>query len=158
MNSRNAAALALMTMTLTVGSASGNEFATRTEAENMLKRAVAVLKADERRALDLFTSGDGGFIHKDLYVFCGGTDGMLTAHPHFMGINIRGWKDKTGKAVGEEIYAVAREGEFAEVTYSAPRPKGGKSSAVTATEADQVEKISFVTKVGNQTCGVGYYK
>jgi hypothetical protein len=158
MNSRKAAALLSIILALAAGSAWGNDFGTRAEAEKMLKRAVAVLKADERRALDLFTSGDGGFIHKDLYVFCAGNDGMLTAHPHFMGINLKGWKDKTGKAVGEEIYAIAREGEFAQVSYSAPRPKGGKSSAVTASEADQVEKVSFVTKVGSQICGVGFYK
>jgi len=159
MNNRKAAALLLMTLALPAGSAlAANDFGTRGEAEKMLKRAVAVLGADERRALDLFTSGDGGFIHKDLYVFCAGVDGMLTAHPHFMGINLKAWKDKTGKAVGEEIYAVASENELVQVTYSAPRPKGGMSSAVTASGADQVEKSSFVTKVGKQICGVGFYK
>ena len=158
MNNRKLAALLLMSLALPAGSTSANDFGTRAEAEKMLKRAAAVLEADERRALDLFTSGDGGFIHKDLYVFCAGSNGMLTAHPHFMGINLKGWKDKTGKAVGEEIYAVASEGKFIQVTYSAPRPKGGLSTAVTASAADQVEKSSFITKVGKQICGVGFYK
>ncbi len=40
------------------------------------------------QALDLFTSGNGGFIDRDLYVFCSGPDGMLTAHPCFMGVNL----------------------------------------------------------------------
>jgi len=34
---------------------------------------------------------------------------------------------------------------------------GGKT-AVTAEETDQVDKVSFVTKVDNQICGVEYYK
>lgn len=122
----------------------------------MLDRAVTMLESDKNRALDLFTSGHGGFMNKDLYVFCMGRDGMLTAHPHFMGYNLRQWKDQAGKAVGEEIYAVAKAGEFAEVSYKAPRPAGGKAT-VTAEEADQVDKVSFVTKVDDQICGVGYY-
>ena len=121
---------------------------TRGQAEAMLKRAVAVLKADESRALELFTSGDGGFIKGDLYVFCGGPDGMVTAHPYAMGVNLKEFKDKTGKATGEEIYAVAGEGKLAEVSYKWKRPGG----------EEHVDKVSFVTKVGDQICGVGYYK
>ena len=136
---------------------SAAEFGTRDQAKAMLNRAVAMLGADKGRALDLFTSGHGGFVNKDLYVFCMGGDGMLTAHPHFMGYNLRQWKDNTGKAIGEEIYAVAKSGEIAEVIYKAPRPVGGKT-AVTAEETDQVDKVSFVTKVDDQIRGVGYYK
>ena len=44
-----------------------------------------------------------------------------------------------------------------EVSYKAPRPAGGKTG-VTAEEGDQVEKVSFVTKVDDQICGVGFYK
>ncbi len=55
------------------------------------------------------------------------------------------------------MYAVAKEGKYAEVLYKAPRPVGGKTT-VTAEEAEQVDKVSFVTKVEDQICGVGYYK
>ena len=57
-------------------------------------------------------------------------------------------KDKTGRALGEEIYAAAKEGEIREVSYLWPRP--GSS--------EPVQKISFVTKVHDQVCAVGYYK
>ena len=144
-------------LAMTSGAIFAGEFGTRDQAKAMLDRAVAMLKADKDRALDLFTSGHGGFVNKDLYVFCMGHDGMLTAHPHFMGYNLRKWKDKTGKATGEEMYAAAKEGEFTEVLYKAPRPAGGKTT-VTTEEAEQVDKVSFVTKVDDQTCGVGYYK
>lgn len=139
------------------GAASSAEFGTREEALGLLKRAVAVLKADTNRALNMFTTGDGGFIKKDLYIFCGGRDGMLTAHPHFMGGNIKAYKDKTGKAVGEEIYERAEEGEFKEIVYKAPRPRVS-ATAITPDEAEQADKASFFTKVGSNICGVGYYK
>jgi len=47
---------------------SAAEFGTRDQAKAMLNRAVAMLEADKGRALDLFTSGHGGFMNKDLYV------------------------------------------------------------------------------------------
>ena len=153
-----AAAIALAALGLAAPTAHAQDFATRAEAEIMLKRAVAMLKADEKRALDLFTSGHGGFVNKDLYVFCMGSDGMLTAHPYYMGNSLGGWKDATGKAVGKEILASAQEGKFAEVSYTAPQPKGQKVATVHASLEKQVEKVSFVTKVGQQICGVGYYK
>jgi signal transduction histidine kinase len=130
------------------GVTSAAEFGTREQAKAMLERAIAVLKADKERALDLFTSGDGGFIDRDLYVFCGGPDGMLTAHPYFMGINLKAFKDKTGMAVGEEVYASAKEGEVSEISYKWLQPGGGDA---------QVDKVSFYTKVADQVCGVGFY-
>lgn len=143
---------------LIAGSAvSAAEFGTRDQAKAMLDRAIVMLKSDKHRALDLFTSGDGGFVYKDLYVFCMGPDGMMTAHPHFMGASLRRWKDASGKPTGEEIYTVAREGRIDEVAYKAPRPAGGKMG-VAAEEGDQVDKVSFVTRVDDQVCGVGYYK
>ncbi len=48
------------------GVASAHESGTREQAEALLERAIAVLKADKDRALDLFTSGNGGFIDRDL--------------------------------------------------------------------------------------------
>ncbi len=130
------------------GVASAAEFGTREQAKALLERAVAVLKADKDRALDLFTSGNGGFIDRDLYVFCGGPDGMLTAHPYFIGIDLKGFKDKTGKAVGEDVYAAAKEGEISEISYKWLQPGGGD---------EQVDKVSFYTKVDDQVCGVGFY-
>ena len=130
------------------GVASATEFGSREQAKAMFERAIAVLKADKERALDLFTSGQGGFIDRDLYVFCGGPDGMLTAHPYFMGINLKEFKDKTGKPVGEEVYASAKEGEISEIAYKWLQPGGGD---------EQVDKVSFYTKVDDQVCGVGFY-
>jgi hypothetical protein len=46
------------------------------------------------------------------------------------------------------IGAIATEGTVGEVTYMWPRPG----------DTTPVQKVSFVTKVGDQVCGVGYYK
>ena len=52
---------------------------------------------------------------------------------------------------GEELYAAAQkpEGQVTEVSYMAPKP---------GTTTPVVAKVSFVTKVGDLGCGVGYYK
>jgi hypothetical protein len=55
----------------------------------------------------------------------------------------------SGKKRGEEMRTVATEGKFSEVSYMWPRPSA---------DMTPVQKVSFVTKVGDQICGVGYYK
>ena len=43
---------------------------TAEEAKAMLNKAVAAVKADKTKALDMFNKGEGGFRDRDLYVFC----------------------------------------------------------------------------------------
>ena len=128
------------------------EGGTAEEAKAMLERAVAAIKADEKAALAAFTEGSEGFKDRDLYVFCGdAADGTMTAHganSALVGQSLRDIKDKTGRPIGEEFYAVAAEGEFNVVEYVWPRPGENEPSP----------KASYVTKAGNQICGVGYYQ
>ena len=53
--------------------------------------------------------------------------------------------------MSEELYAAAQkpEGQIAEVSYMAPKP---------GTTAPVFAKVSFVARVGDLVCGVGYYK
>jgi hypothetical protein len=127
------------------------------EAKAMLTKAVAAVKADKAKALDMFNKGEGGFKDRDLYVFCANTsDGKIVAvlaNPNaksLIGTDQRTLKDSTGKAFGEELFAGEQkpEGQFTEVTYLFPRP-GSDSTPVT--------KVSVVTRVGDLGCGVGYY-
>jgi len=54
---------------------------TADQAKAMLMKAVAAVKADETKALDTFNKGDGGFLDRDLYVFCfNASDGKLVAN------------------------------------------------------------------------------
>jgi hypothetical protein len=145
---KSLAALAVSGCLLVGSPAFADDFGSSAEAKAMLDKAVMALKTNKAEALTMFIKGEGGFKSKDLYPFCGGPDGNFTAHPTLVGKSLKDLKDKTGKALGEEMYKVAAEGKTAEVMYMWPRPAGG----------DPVEKVSYVTKVGDQVCAVGYYK
>ena len=127
-----------------------NQFGTAAEARAMLDKAVAAVKADKSKALADFNAGSGGFKDRDLYPFCANaSDGVFTAHPSLRGTQIRDLKDAAGNAFGEQILrAGTAEGQVNEVSYSFPRP-GTTAPA---------PKVSYVTKVGDQVCAVGYYK
>ena len=140
---------AFCAMGLSVG-AWAADFGTAAEAKAMLEKAAVAVKADKADALAMFTKGEGGFKEKDLYVFCGGTDGNFSAHgakAELIGKSMKGLMDKAGKPVGEEFYK-ATEGKVSEASYMWPRPGEEKLS----------EKVAYVTKIGDQVCGVGYYK
>lgn len=131
-----------------VGTASAAEYGTPAEAKAMLEKAVAAVKADKPKALVMFTKGEGGFKDRDLYPYCGGPDGNFTAHPTLLGKSLKELKDKAGKPLGEEVYAAAKEGAIAEVSYMWQRPG----------QTDLVTKVAYVTRIGDQVCAVGYYK
>jgi len=118
------------------------------EARALLDRAVVELKQDRDAAIARFNRGDGGFRDRDLYVFCATPDGNTVAHPTHVGTNLKDLKDKRGKPFGREMFEVAEEGKVKEVTYLWPKPGG----------AEPVEKNTYVTRVGDLVCGVGFYK
>ena len=125
------------------------QFGSAQEARSMLEKAVAAVKADKTKALEMFNKGEGGFKDRDLYVFCANaSDGVLTAHPHLKGEHLQDIVGKKGYPLGKEIMEKATEGKILEVTYWWPRP---------GTETP-LEKHTFYTKVGDQNCGVGFYK
>jgi hypothetical protein len=78
----SAAALILST----VAFAQTAQYGTAEEARALLEKAVAAVKADKRKALDIFNRGEGGFKDRDLYVFCANaSDSVQTAHPTGLG-------------------------------------------------------------------------
>jgi hypothetical protein len=80
------------------------QFGTAEEAKAMLERAVAAVKEDKAKALDMFNNGEGGFKDRDLYVFCANaSDGILTAHPYLKGEHLQDIKGKKGYPLGQEI-------------------------------------------------------
>ena len=128
---------------------------TEQEARAMLSKAVAAVKADQAVALAMFIKGEGGFRDRELYPFCFRiADGKTLASPKAVpaGTNVKTLKDAKGNAYGEAIYAAGQkpEGQITEVgLYMFPKPD---------TTSPTFEKVSFVTKVGDLGCGVGYYK
>jgi hypothetical protein len=60
------------------------EFGAAEEAKAMLEKAVAAVKEDKAKALDMFNKGEGGFKDRDLYVYCANaSDGIITATPYW---------------------------------------------------------------------------
>jgi hypothetical protein len=132
------------------------QYGSRDEARAMLLKAVAAVKTDKTKALEMFNNGTGGFLDRDLYPFCFNmSDGKTLAigNPNakqLIGQDLRTFKDPTGKEFGLEQYAAAQkpEGEMTEVIYMFSRPGDPKP----------VPKVSFITRAGDLGCGVGYYK
>jgi hypothetical protein len=131
---------------------------TADEAKAMLMKAVAAVKADKAKALDMFNKGEGGFRDRDLYVFCvNASDGTIVAlgNPKLwqaIGTDIRAAQNSTGNAFGAEIYAAIQkpEGQITEVSYMLPKP---------GADDTPVAKVGLVTRVSDDVgCGVGYYK
>ena len=131
---------------------------TADEAKAMLIKAVAAVKADKAKALEMFNKGEGGFRDRDLYVFCvSASDGTIVAigNPNLkeaLGTDIRAAQNSTGKAFGAEIYAAMQkpEGQITEVSYMIPRP---------GADDTPVAKVSLVARADDDLgCGVGYYK
>jgi hypothetical protein len=126
------------------------EFGTAEEAKAMLQRAVAAVKEDKAKALEMFNKGEGGFKDRDLYVWCANaSDGIITATPYWnRGKQLRDIEGKRGAPFGETVMQNATEGTIKETTYWWPRPGTDKP----------LEKTALYTKVGDQICSVGYYK
>ena len=131
---------------------------TADEAKAMLIKAIAAVKADKAKALDMFNKGEGGFRDRDLYVFCANArDGTLVAigNPNLkqaLGVDVRTGQNSSGKAFGEEIYAAMQkpEGQISEVSYVSPTPDPDDTL---------VGKVSLVARTDDDLgCGVGYYK
>ena len=117
----------------------------------MLERAIGALKQDKSAALASFTAGIKGFKDRDLYVFCGGPDSRMSGHggdPNLVGRVFRTIVDKNGTNHGDLFYGAAETGKIKMVEYVWPRPG----------QTRPAPKRSYVTKVSDQMCGVGYYK
>jgi hypothetical protein len=127
------------------------EYGSAAEAKAMLEKTVAAIKADKAKALAMINKGEGGFKDRDLYPACSGLDGKVTAHVDQtrLGMDRNTMKDSKGNPYGVEIMKVAAEGKITEVSYMFPRPGPDKTP---------VQKVAYVTKVGDQVCLVGYYK
>jgi hypothetical protein len=137
-----------------IGFASAQQSGTAAEARAMFDRAIVALKANEATALGEFNDKNNKQFHdRDLYVFCYNmSDGKFTAHPipALMGTDVRAlkFKDDPFGQRGYDILKGSSEGSVNTLDYDFPKP--GTS--------EPVPKRSFITRVGDQGCGVGYYK
>ena len=125
------------------------EFGSKDEALALLDRAISLVQEDRNRALDLFTSGEGGLHPKDLYPFCLKDNGILLGHPTSVGLNITNFQDSSGKYVGKELIKIAKYNEINEVDFVIAR--------LTTDDKNEYVKTQLVTRVADLICVVGYY-
>ena len=122
------------------------DFGTAEEAKAMLEKAVAAVKEDKAKALNMFNKGEGGFKDRDLYVFCANvSDGILTAHPFLKGEHLQDIKGKKGFPLGQEIMRTATEGQIKEVTYFWPRPGSDRRERHSCQSATLVIQVRTAT-------------
>jgi cytochrome c len=143
--------VSVLALTISAGAFAQAQLGTAAEAKAMLDKAVTELKTNEAGALTKFNKADGGFKDRDLYVYCFEMgSGKFTSHvnPALMGTDVRALKEKDGSPLGQKIYDAAKEGTVTTISYNFPKPGG----------TDPVAKQAYITRVGNQGCGVGYYK
>ena len=136
------------------GALAGEPLGTAEQARAMLDRAVVALKADQGKALAAFNDPHNKeFRDRDLFVYCFDTgDGKFTAYElsGLIGADIRQFK-LYNEPMGQRSYDVvhaAPEGAVVTVDYQMPKPGETKPSAKEALE----------TRVGDQACGVSYFK
>ena len=126
------------------------DFGTKEEAENMLERAVNILKLDKSLALELFAEGEGGFIYKDLYTLCYHiSSGTMYSHPTLTGLS-REKSVSEGVNIADLIVKNASEGKVHSVNVKVPRFTTGDTKIF--------DKTLLITKVEDLACAVGFYK
>ena len=141
-------------MLLWTSASEAQQLGTAEQASAMLDRAINALKTNESTALDEFNDPNNKQFHeRDLYVFCYDmSDGKITAYesPALLNVDIRTLAlkdDPVGKRVYEALQR-AQEGSIITIDYKLPKPG----------TTEPVPKQTVETRIGNQGCGVTYYK
>ncbi len=127
------------------------KFGTAEEAEQILTRAVNLVKSNETVAFAMITAGMGGLMTKDLYPFCTSMDGVMAAHPYSAGLDMGDFTSTDGVKVAKIMLKNARVGKISKVTYKLGRPSG------TDLSSEEFKKTALYTKVGNFVCASGFY-
>jgi hypothetical protein len=125
------------------------EYGTPAEAMAMLRRAVAAIKSGKVEAIASFNHNDQPFRDRDLFVFCfTELDGKYTAHEAMVGHDVRTFVDGNGRNTGWQMYQTAMANRIVEIDFVSPLPG----------TTDLVPKHAYVTRVGDQVCGVSAYR
>ena len=133
-----AAAITTLVLLWSAESVSAQQLGTAEEAKEMLDRAISALKSNDDR---------------DLYVFCYNmSDGKITAYesPALLNVDIRTLALKDD-LIGQRAYQAVQnlpEGSVTTIDYNFPKPG----------TTEPVAKQTLETRIGNQACGVTYYK
>ena len=141
-----AAAITTLMLLWSAESVSAQQLGTVEEAKAMLDRAISALKSNEATALSEFNDPNNKQFHdRDLYVFCYNMpDGKITTYesPALLSVDVR------TLALKDEAVQNSPEGSVVTTDYNFPKPG----------TTEPVPKQTLETRIGNQGCGVTYYK
>lgn len=98
--------------------------ASRADAEGMVKKAIAFVKANgKEKALTEFSNPKGQFVKGELYVYVLDQKGVIIAHganQKLIGKNLFDLKDPSGKQFIQEILKAPKSGGWVEYQWSNP--------------------------------------
>jgi signal transduction histidine kinase len=139
-------------MVVSAGVAQAQERGNAQDAEALLRKAAAHYQAvGKAKALEDFSNDKASFVDRDLYVACIDQAGIWTAHgmnKGLMGRDMTKLMDADGHSLGNLILAAVKPGGEGWVEYRWANPTTKKLD----------DKRSFVMLIGDQVCGVGFYK
>ena len=125
--------------------------ATKADAEAMVKKGIAYIKANGKdKALAEFSNPKGQFVSGELYIFAVDSKGITVAHganAKLIGKNMLDLKDANGKLFMQEIVKVGKQGN-GWVEYKWTNPISSKIEP----------KIAYVQAEGDLTVVCGIYK
>jgi len=131
--------------------ASAGGMGTPDEAKTLSEKAAALVNQQGEGAFVIFSAEDGGFVTKDLYVFCMDLEGKMLSHakkPQLVGKNLKDF-NKYGDLLFQDMIAVATDPGTGWVDYRWPYPGSEEIK----------QKTSYIVKNDKGFfCGVGAYK
>jgi cytochrome c len=144
--------LAASVLAFGAGLALAAERGSEVEAKALLDKAIAhVNEVGTDTAFADFSRTDGGYVDRDLYVYCFDMEGKALAHggnPALIGKNLMEMKDPDGVQPVKESIRILGSTEKGVLDFKWPNPISKKIEA----------KSAFISKAKNDWCGVGYYK
>jgi signal transduction histidine kinase len=131
--------------------AGAGEMGTPEEAKALSEKAAALVNDKGAAAFVTFAAADGGFITKDLYVFCMDLEGNMLSHakkPKLIGKNLKDF-NKHGDLLFQDMIVVAKDPGTGWVDYRWPYP---------GTEEIRNKTSYIIRNDKGFFCGVGAYK
>jgi len=137
---------------LFVSAAYGADKGTPAEAEALVKKAIAFIKANGKdKAFAEFSNSKGQFIDRDLYVFVYDMDGRVLAHgqnARMVGKDMSDATDPSGKAYVKERIELAKT-----------KGKGWQNYKFSNPLTKKIEdKTAYIEKIDDFIVGSGAYK
>jgi len=128
------------------------EFGTKAEAEALVKKAIALIKAEgKEKAFAEINNPKGKFVDRDLYIFVYDMSGKCVAHgfnQKMIGKDLIEMKDPDGKYYVKERIEIAKT-----------KGKGWQDYKFTNPVSKKIElKTAYIEKVDDLIVGCGVYR